>query len=174
MTAELIETDFSSFLFWKDTSYPEAGVRDGFGSAMIRSREGHVLLARQLAGHLNSGLLYLPGGFIDLNDVCGDGRVDIDASIMRELAEETGLGASSFVRRPGYLLTRVGVQVSIAVEFRSELDALELRHLLCSQLRAQGDPELADFVIFDRPPEPSQTDVVAFSRHAIEAVFSGL
>lgn len=174
LRADLFETSFASFLYWKDGGYPDRSVRDGFGSALIRSSEGHVLLARQLPGHLNSGLLYMPGGFIDLNDVGIGGKVDIDASIARELREETGLEAGSFERRPGYLITQVGLQVSIAVEFRSVLPADQLQSLLLQQVSQQGDRELEEFVVFDHPPQQDEAEVVAFSRHAIEAVLAGV
>ena len=36
-TATLLRSDFKSFLYWRALGYPEAGVRDGFGSAVIRS-----------------------------------------------------------------------------------------------------------------------------------------
>ncbi len=174
LSAELIETDFASFLFWKDSGYPDLSVRDGFGSALIRSLEGHVLLARQGPGHVNSGLLYLPGGFIDRSDILGDGRIDIDGSIAREFREETDIDADSFERRPGYLVTQNQAQVSIAIEFQSRLPAVELRQMLLSQLQQQECPELEDFVIFRRPPEAGQRDVVAFSRHAVSAVLGGV
>lgn len=58
-TATFLRTDFKSFLYWRALGYPDAGVRggfDSFGSAVIRSAEGHVLLGRQAAGNLNEGL----------------------------------------------------------------------------------------------------------------------
>ncbi|MCH9809542.1 MAG: NUDIX domain-containing protein [Alphaproteobacteria bacterium] len=174
LSADMLETDFASFLFWKENGCPNAGLCDGTGSALIRSCEGHVLLARQREGHLNSGLLTLPGGFIDLNDVRDDGRVDIDASIARELLEETGVSVGHFSRRPGYLLTCVGVQISIVVEFRSELRAVELRKLLCDRISEQADPELGDFVVFEQPPLENQSDVVALSRDVVGAVLMGV
>lgn len=174
LTADLIETDFASFLYWKDTDYPEAGVRDGFGSALIRARNGEVLLGRQQLGNVNAGLLYMPGGFIDPRDVRCDGGVDIDRSVAREFKEETGLSVAAFNRRGGYLVTEAGAQVSIAVELVSDLEAKELRAVLVSQIARQNEPELSDFVVYDRPPGAHEADVAAFSRVALEGVFSGV
>lgn len=147
LTAELVEVDFKAYLFWRDSGFPDAGLFDGFGSALIRSREGHVLLGRQRGGNLNAGLVYLPGGFIDGRDVLSGGLVDIDASIARELKEETGLGAEAFSRAPGYLVTLCGPQISIAVEYRSVLSAQELRLKMLSAIAKQSEPELSDIVI---------------------------
>jgi 8-oxo-dGTP pyrophosphatase MutT (NUDIX family) len=173
LSSQLLETDFASYLYWRDLGFPETGVRDGFGSALIRARDGEVLLARQRPGHVNGRLLYMPGGFIDRRDVNGDGTVDIDASVAREIDEETGLEVTEFTRRPGYLVTRLGAQVSIAVELVSPLAADELRALLISNISRQSEPELSDFVIFDAPPNPQGDEVAEFSRLAVEAVFGG-
>jgi len=170
LDAGFMETEFASFLYWKDRGYPEAGAYDGFGSALIRASGGEVILARQRAGNVNAGLIYMPGGFIDPRDVTADGSVDIDASIERELLEETGLSACAFDRQPGYLVTILPFQVSIAVEFVSPLTAEELRRSLVSEIGRQSDPELEDFVIYRRAPRADDQDVVAFSRHVLAAV----
>ncbi len=173
LTANFIETDFASFLYWKDNGYRDTSVRDGFGSALIRSRGGEVLLGRQLPGHVNAGLLYMPGGFIDQRDVRDDGLVDIDGSIAREVGEEIGLGFEHFLRQPGYLVTQIGCQISIAVELISPLPAQSLREMLLERIAQQNDPELSDFAIYAEPPSAEDTDVAAFSRHAVAAVLKG-
>ena len=145
-TATLLRADFKSFLYWRTLGYPDAGVRDGFGSAVIRSAEGHVLLGRQTAGNINEGLAYPPGGFIDERDAC-DGVVDIDAGTARELREETGMKPDDFVRAPGYVVTTSGPHVSIAVEWRSALPSEALKAHILDCVRGQPEPELADVVI---------------------------
>jgi len=145
-TATFLRTDFKSFLYWRAQGYPEAGVRDGFGSAVIRSAEGHVLLGRQTAGHINEGLAYPPGGFIEECDV-RDGVIDIDAVTARELREETGLRADDLVRGQGYLLTTSGPHVSIAVEWHSVLPSDALKAHILDQVSRQPEPELGDVVI---------------------------
>jgi hypothetical protein len=157
-----LRTDFKSFLYWRESGYPDLSVRDGFGSAVIRSAEGCVLLGRQASGNVNGGLAYPPGGFIDERDV-HDGAIDIDASIARELVEETGLDPARLTRTPGYLLTRAGPFVSIGIEWRSGLGAEELRGLILAHVAGQPVPELADVVIVRSPRE---IDAVTMPRHA--------
>jgi ADP-ribose pyrophosphatase YjhB (NUDIX family) len=125
LEARFLPTRFRSLLYWKECGYPDRSVRDAFGSALIRSREGHVLLGRQAAVHINAGLAYLPGGFIDARDVGADGAIDIEASIAREITEETGLDAAALTRVPGYHVTLAGPLVSIAAEFRSGAELAE-------------------------------------------------
>ncbi len=144
----LIKTDFKSYLFWRDNGFdPAADVVDGFGSALIRSVEGHIILGRQRPGNVNSGLAYLPGGFIDSRDVDAHGAVDVAQSVARELREETGLGTPELVPQPGFLVTRVGAHVSFAVEYRSGLTSDVLAARILAHIAADPDPELNGVVV---------------------------
>lgn len=167
LDAKFIETDFANFLYWREQGFPAAGVLDAFGSALIRARGGEVLMARQSPGHVNSGRIYMPGGFIDPRDVGAGGEVDIDGSVLRELHEETGIEPGELDRVPGYLVTCMPRQVSIAIEFTSSLEAGELRNLLVERIARQTDPELDDFVIYSDPPDAADDSVVEFCRHAL-------
>lgn len=139
--------DFKSFLYWLEQGHPYAGVRDAFGSALIISAEGHVMLGRQRPGNINSGLAYLPGGFIDPSDVSAAGSIDIAGSIVRELVEETGLAAADADIAPGFIATFEGPQLSIAREIRIALPAQSLRARILDHIAKDPNPELADIVI---------------------------
>jgi hypothetical protein len=144
----LVRTDFKSYLSWREAGFPETGVRDAFGSALIRSAEGHIVLGRQRHGYINAGLAYLPGGFIDGRDVGTDGVVDIDASITRELGEETGLSVGAhLVSEDGYLMTFAGPLVSIARRHRSPLGSDALCRLIGDHIAADPEAELAAAVV---------------------------
>lgn len=150
---ELVATDFKSFLYWRDQGYPDAGVADCFGSAILRSKEGHVILGRQRAGHVNGGLAYFPGGFIDHRDVAADGSVDIAASIERELAEETGIEAGDTLVSPGFLVIRPRGMVSIAREFTSRLTSAALKAAILARIAQEEEPELAGVVVVASPAD---------------------
>ena len=49
-----------------------------------------------------------PGGFLDQRDVTPSGHIIIDASIRRELEEETGVAESDVERVPGYVRRHEG------------------------------------------------------------------
>jgi 8-oxo-dGTP pyrophosphatase MutT (NUDIX family) len=146
LTGTLLRTDFKSFLYWREHGYADRSMRDAFGASLIRSVEDYVLLGRQTEGNMNAGVVYPPSGMIDDDDVHA-GAVDIEASIVRELAEETGLGPADLERTPGYVLTISGPLVAIAIEWRSSLDAQALRERILAHIRSEQDPELADVVI---------------------------
>ena len=143
LSGRLMPVEFASFLYWKDNGYPDPSVRDAFGSALIRSVEGHVLLGRQSAGNLNAGLAYLPGGFIDQRDIQASGAVDIDGSIAREVVEETGLGLKDLERQTGFILTFAGAMVSIGVEYRSPMQAAALKDRVLLHIASDAQAELA-------------------------------
>ena len=146
--AQLLRTDFKSYLYWRDQGYPDAGVLDGFGSALLRSSDGAIMLGRQRPGNINGGLVYLPGGFIDQRDIAAGGSVDLAGSIAREVLEETGLALSDLNRRPGYYLTCSKAQVSIAAEFVSGLKATPLKDTIEQHIATDTHSELTEvFVI---------------------------
>lgn len=128
-SARLRRTDFASFLYWRESGWPDRSVMDAFGAALILSPGGRLLVAEQRAGNLNEGLVYPPSGFIDLSDIGADGRVDIDASVRREVAEETGLDAAALQAGGPYVIATAGPVLAIGVLLRSRLseDALIAR-----------------------------------------------
>lgn len=168
----LFPTGFKNFLYWKEHGYPDADAYDCFGSAILRSVEGHVLLGKQAAGNVNSGLAYLPGGFIDARDVDATGSVDIGASIARELAEETLLASHEIERLPGFRVIRCGAQVSLAVEFRSPLSSDALRTAVLERLRSGGDGELTDLLIVRDQADLSPDYIPVYTRLALSDVFA--
>jgi hypothetical protein len=170
-TGSFLRTDFKSFLYWKESGYPDAGVLDGFGSAVIRSAEGHLMFGRQTRGNVNAGLVYPPGGFIDAQDARG-ATIDIDARIARELTEETGLHAGELERTPGYLLTRAGPLVSIGIEWRSALAAEDLRERILGHVRSQAEPELADVVIVSGRETIGAADMPSHARAIVGRLFA--
>lgn len=139
---ELFATRFRNFLYWRDTGFADTSVTDAFGSAILRSSDGGVLLARQRGGNVNAGQVYLPGGFIDARDVDANGSIDILASITREVGEETGLDAAAMSRDEGYTVTRAGPHVSISATFRSGLDATALAARVGAHLGRDPESEL--------------------------------
>jgi len=171
-SGELLATDFKSYLHWRDAGFPAAGVRDAFGSALIRSAEGHVILGRQRAGNINAGLAYLPGGFIDARDVTSAGTIDIAASILRELHEETGQSPSEFRIVPGYHLTRWNALLSFGLELVSPLPADALRERIMQHISPDPDSELIDAVIVRSAAEARRAGVHPYTGVLLEWLFA--
>lgn len=151
LEADLFPTRFRNFLYWRSQGYEDRSVRDVFGSAVIRSSNGGVLLGRQQPGYINAGLYYTPGGFIDARDVRADGSVDLDGSVMREVREETGLDEHVTVTG-SVIVTHHRQQTSIGVEFASPLTSATLAAEARRRILRVAEPELDDVVVIDEEP----------------------
>lgn len=150
LSARLLRTDFASFLYWRETGWRDPSVMDAFGSALILSPAGRLLLGVQRDGNLNAGLCYPPSGFIDPADIGADGSIDIGASTLREAAEETGLGAAHLTASGGYVVTQAGPVLSIGVLYRTALAEPDLIALARRHIAADPASELRD-VLFAAP-----------------------
>jgi 8-oxo-dGTP pyrophosphatase MutT (NUDIX family) len=171
LEASLVRTDFKSHLFWRQQGYPEAGVLDGFGSALIRSSDDHFMLGRQRAGNVNAGLAYAPAGFIDAQDVDQDGFVHIAQSAAREAAEETGLDVTAFVQGEGLHLTKSRAQLSIAVPFRIKMSTAEFLEVAGRHIAESPESELDAIIPVAGLRDIEGVAVAPYMRMLLEALF---
>src|SRR5947209_9308408 len=96
LAATYFETDFASFLAWRDWGFPDPAVFNGFGMGALRASDGAFVLGEMSRHTVNEGRIYFPSGTPDLDDV-RDGTLDIPGSVIREIAEETGLIPANYV-----------------------------------------------------------------------------
>lgn len=169
-TGDLLRTDFASFLYWREHDHPDRSVRDCFGSGLLRSSDEKIILGRQSPGHINSGLTYFPGGFIDHRDVDADATVDVAASVSREITEELGFAPGTFVSRPGAYLTLEGQLLSIAIDHVSPLSADELVRMARSFIASEPDSELEDVVAVATPADLVSLPMPPFTRLLLQTL----
>jgi hypothetical protein len=137
-----LETDYASFIAWRRWGTMGAGVHDCFSAAAIVSSEGAVLLGEMGAHTANAGAIYFPCGTPDPSDIVG-GRVDLAASVARELKEETGFDIGEFKAEPGWT-TVVDRQLIVQIKtLRSTLGAAQLRARMLAYLASEKQPELS-------------------------------
>lgn len=164
LTGNTLRGDFASLLCWREMGWPEAaGVCNGFGSAVLVSAEGHLLMGRMAPHTANAGLVYPFGGSLDDGDV-KDGRIDLEGSIARELAEETGLAMARMKRDPGYLLVRDGARLSFCAVLRPDAPSALLRARIEAHLAAQERPEHDGIIIFRRAAFGAHHRMPGFAR----------
>jgi 8-oxo-dGTP pyrophosphatase MutT (NUDIX family) len=150
--ATYFDTDFASFLAWRDWGWPDASVRNCFAQGALRAADGAFLLGVMSAHTANAGRIYFPSGTPDLDDVVGDG-VDLDGSVMRELAEETGLEAADIAPARGWHAVFNGPRIGMMKVLHAAEPAAALRERILAFLARQATPELADIRIVRSPAD---------------------
>lgn len=141
-----LETDFASFIAWRDWDFPDPSVRNSFAMGALQAADGAFLLGVMGAHTANAGKIYFPCGTPDPSDIAGD-RVDLDGSVRRELAEETGLDSSSLQAAAGWTTVFAGPRIAQIKLLRSNETATALRARIMDHLRQEQQPELADIRI---------------------------
>jgi hypothetical protein len=146
------ETDFASFIAWRDWGWPDLSVRNCFGQAALRAADGAFVLGVMSSHTLNAGRIYFPSGTPDPEDIIGE-KVDLDGSVLRELTEETGLTAADVSLDPGWHAVLAGPRLAMLKPVRSPLKAEELRARILAHIATEAHPELADVLIVRGPAD---------------------
>jgi 8-oxo-dGTP pyrophosphatase MutT (NUDIX family) len=141
-----LETDFASLLAWRAFDFPDRTIKSCFAMSALLATDGAFLLGLMAPHTANAGKLYFPTGTPDLDDVCGD-TVDFDGSLLRELAEETGLSPADVAVAPGWHAVLAGPYLPVIKLLRVAEPAASLRARILAHLAREPDPELCDIVI---------------------------
>ena len=141
-SASYFETDFASFLAWRDWGFPDKGVFNGFGMGALLASDGAFALGEMGEHTANAGRIYFPSGTPDLDDVRGD-ALDIEGSVARELEEETGLTAADYRGDAHWHCVYTGPAVAMIRILRVDMPGEALRGRLEANLAAQQHPELS-------------------------------
>jgi hypothetical protein len=147
-----LETDFASFIAWRDFGFPDRAMVNCFPMAALQASDGAYLLG-VMAGHTaNAGQIYFAAGTPDPADIV-DGMVDLAGGVMRELAEETGLVGTEVEVSAGWTLVDVGTRLALMKVMRAREDAVRLRARILDHLAADAQAELSDIRIVRGPAD---------------------
>jgi 8-oxo-dGTP pyrophosphatase MutT (NUDIX family) len=141
-SADYFETDFASFLAWRDWGFPDNSVFNGFGMGALRGNDGAFVLG-EMAGHTaNAGRIYFPSGTPDLDDL-RDGMVDIAGSVAREVEEETGLTIADYRADEKWGCIVSGAAIAMIRILNVAISGEALRAKIEANLATHRSPELA-------------------------------
>ncbi|OAF17993.1 hypothetical protein [Bradyrhizobium neotropicale] len=140
--ATYFETDFASFLAWRDWGFPDPAVFNGFGMGALRASDGAFVMGEMGPHTSNAGRIYFPSGTPDLDDV-KDGTLDIPGSVVREMEEETGLTATDYVVEAGWHCVVAGRSIAMMQILNLDMPGEAARARIEANLAAQAEPELA-------------------------------
>jgi 8-oxo-dGTP pyrophosphatase MutT (NUDIX family) len=145
LEARFAQTDFASFVAWRDWGWPDQPACNCFGAPACITTDGALVLGVMGSHTLNAGRTYPPGGSLEPRDVTPDGRVDIRGSIRKELAEETGLDGAA--ARPGELLAIFdGHRLAVVETLWLPFDFAAVSAIFEDHQQRQAKPELAGIV----------------------------
>ena len=142
LRSSYFETDFASFLAWRDWGFPDREVFNGFGMGALRTNDGAFVLGEMGGQTVNAGRIYFPAGTPDPDDVVS-GMLDIAGSITREIEEETGLTPADYHPTAHWDCVVVGAAIAIIRVLSIDMPAEALKARIEVNLARQAQPELA-------------------------------
>jgi 8-oxo-dGTP pyrophosphatase MutT (NUDIX family) len=146
---------YAGLLHWVRTQ-PEADAWHLFGSAVMLSSDGAMLLIRMAAKTANAGKVYAPAGSLDESDIRGC-EVDVEGSISREAREETGLDLADAEAEDQLLCWRSNRRVAIFRRFRFTETAHVLAERIREHIRTDPEEEIEDVVVVRAPQDAGPT-----------------
>ncbi len=141
------ETDYASFLAWRDWDFPDAGVFNVFAAAALRSADGAFLVGVMAPTTASPGQVYFPCGTPDRDDVTADDALDLGGSVARELLEETGLHFGELEAEPGWTLVRDRGFLALMKRLTASEGAERLQARILRHLAGEPQPEFSDIHI---------------------------
>lgn len=145
LRGKFFATDFRAFHAWLHFGSAEEGVYNCFGMAGLKSRDGAFVLGEMGPHTVNAGKIYFAAGTPDLSDIFGD-RVDLAASIAREMTEETGFAAEEALPESGFWASISGGKIAVIQTRRLALSAAEAISRAEKFIAAEPEPELTRLV----------------------------
>jgi 8-oxo-dGTP pyrophosphatase MutT (NUDIX family) len=142
LTSSYFETDFASFLAWRDWGFPDRAIFNGFGMGALRAADGTFVLGEMAAHTSTAGRIYFPSGTPDPDDIV-DGAIDIAGNITREIEEETGLTPADYHSAAHWDCVVVGSVVALIRILSVAMTGEALKARIEANLARQPHPELS-------------------------------
>jgi len=143
LTATYFESDFATYLTWRDFGFPGDGIFSGFGMGALRDADGVYVMGEMSQHTANGGRVYFPSGTPDPSDLIGD-RVDIEGSIVREVEEETGLTPADYTARSEFRCVIAKPAVAIVQVLDLKTSAAAAKQTILNNIAREELPEFSD------------------------------
>jgi hypothetical protein len=147
------ETDYASFITWRDRQFPDPNVYNFFAAAALRSADGAYLLGEMASYTAGAGRTYFCCGTPEPADIGSGGTIDLDDNLSRELLEETGIAIAELDAEPGWILVHDRCFLGFMKRLTACDDAEALRERIRRHIAAEKHPELADMRIVRGPAD---------------------
>jgi 8-oxo-dGTP pyrophosphatase MutT (NUDIX family) len=170
LSGSFFETDFASFLAWREWGCPDQTVVNCFGMGALRAADGAFLVGVMAAHTSNAGRIYFPCGTPDPDDIRGS-IVDLEQNVAREVAEETGLTPNDFIPRFGWSAVVEGPRVALFKILDVNAAAVDVRARILDHLARETKPEFTDIRIL-RGRDDLDPKMPTFVRAFLDRVWS--
>lgn len=170
--ARYFETDYADFMTWRDAGHPGPALRNGFAMGALRAADGAFLCGRMSGHTANGGMVYFAAGTPDRSDVRADGTVDLAGSVLRELAEETGLAADEVQVGEGWDAVFSPGRIAFMRPLTIDLPAEEARALMLSRMKGLEEQELDDIVILRSAADCDGHRMAPFMKPYLSHIFA--
>ena len=147
------ETDYASFIAWRDWNFPDRMVYNFFAASALQAADGAYLVGEMAPYTAGAGQLYFPCGTPDPSDLNAFGSLDLTKHLSRELREETGIDIDELDAEPGWILVRDRRYVALIRRLMSRENAHDLRRRVMRHIAGERQPELSDIRIVHGPDE---------------------
>jgi 8-oxo-dGTP pyrophosphatase MutT (NUDIX family) len=147
------ETDYASFITWRNREFPDLGVYNFFAAAALRATDGAYLLGEMASYTAGAGRTYFPCGTPEPDDIGPDGVFDLHGNLSRELLEETGIAIEELDAEPGWTVVRDRCFLGLMKRLTARHGADELRRRIMGHIAGDRHPELADIRIVRGPAD---------------------
>jgi 8-oxo-dGTP pyrophosphatase MutT (NUDIX family) len=162
--------EYKAFLAWRDFGFPDKEVCNCFSMAALQSSDGAFLLGEMAAHTANGGVVYFAAGTPDPSDII-EGKVDLGASVRRELLEETGISPDEVAIAPDWIIVTAPARVACMKIMRMDETAERIKARVEGFLAEDAHAELARMHIVRDISEidalNSPRFVADFLRHAL-------
>lgn len=144
--AEGRPSDYASFLHMRDTGALGPRFHHLFPVGALVTADRRLVIGEMSHRTANPGKLYPPSGSFDASDL-RDGRLDCLGNIIREVAEEIGVGLDRAALDPDWLIMGSGAgRSAIVTVIRLDSDAAAVERLARAHMAEDPEEELADIV----------------------------
>ena len=155
------ETSYADFIGWRAFGHPGEPVASCFSMAALRSADGAFLLGEMAPHTYNGGRIYFPAGTPDPSDVFS-GKLDLDASVRRELFEETGVSADEAAITDGWTVVFTPQRIACMKLMTLLLSADQAKARIDAFLALDPQSELARMHVVRRAGDIDEARTPAF------------
>jgi hypothetical protein len=166
------ETDFRNFHAWLAFGTPCEGAFNCFSMAALRTSDGAFLLGEMGPHTLNAGKIYFAAGTPDRSDIFGE-KVDLAASVAREMAEETGFSPDEAPAAPGWTLVASGSRIACIQQRILPFTAKEALARAADFFAREKEPELSRLHAVFGPEDIDQERMMDFIQVFLRDAFAG-